>query len=92
MSPPGRAELFRPDRLLTFSDGVFAVAITLLVIDVHPLAVPPDSDDFTLLQALWGMRQKLFLFAFTFIIVGMSWLGHHRKFTYIARVTGGSCG
>lgn len=81
-------ELYRSDRLLAFSDGVFAVAITLLVIDLHLPAIPPDSGEAALLAALWDMVRKLLVFAFTFLIVGMSWLGHHRKFTYIDRVDG----
>jgi uncharacterized membrane protein len=85
MNMPASAELFRADRLMAFSDGVFGVAITLLVIDVR---LPPtlEGDDPALLQALWGMGPKLFVFAFTFIVVGMSWLGHHRKFSYIDKV------
>lgn len=81
------AELFKPDRLLAFSDGVFGVAITLLVIDLRLPPIPP-GDKSALLQALLGMEQNLFVFAFTFIIVGMSWLGHHRKFSYIDKVDG----
>jgi uncharacterized membrane protein len=81
------AELFKPDRLLAFSDGVFGVAITLLVIDLRLPPIPP-GDESALLQALLGMEQNLFVFVFTFIIVGMSWLGHHRKFSYIDKVDG----
>jgi uncharacterized membrane protein len=88
MSTLESAELFEPDRLLAFSDGVFGVAITLLVIDVHLPPIPTEGDDSALLQALWGMGPKLFVFAFTFIVVGMSWLGHHRKFSYIDKVDG----
>lgn len=87
MSTPGSEELFAPDRLLAFSDGVFGVAITLLVIDVHLPAIPTDSDS-ALLQALRDMGPKLFVFAFTFVVVGMSWLGHHRKFSCIEKVDG----
>jgi uncharacterized membrane protein len=81
MTTPRLAEFFEPDRLLAFSDGVFGVAITLLVIDVRLPSISPDGDDAAFLHALWGMGQKLFVFAFTFIIVGMGWLGHHRKFS-----------
>ena len=88
MNTLGSAELLKPDRLLAFSDGVFGVAITLLVIDVRLPPIPPDSDDTAVLQALWGIEQKLLVFAFTFIIVGISWLGHHRKFNYIDKVDG----
>lgn len=61
MSPPGSAELFRPDRLLASNNGVFAVAITLLVVYAHLPAILPDSDDYALLQAPWGMRILLTL-------------------------------
>lgn len=41
-----------------------------------------------LLHELLELGPKLLLFCFTFIIVGMSWLGHHRKFSYIGKVDG----
>lgn len=81
-------ELFRPDRLLALSDGVFGVAITLLVIDLQLPPLPAGGGDAALLQALLAMGPKLLLFAFTFLVVGMSWLGHHRKFNYIHQVDG----
>jgi uncharacterized membrane protein len=87
MSTSDSLELFKPERLLAFSDGVFGVAITLLVIDLRLPPVPPAGDsDAVLLQALLATGPKLAIFAFTFIIVGMSWLAHHRKFSYIGRV------
>ena len=88
MSTPDSRELFGPERLLTFSDAVFGVAITLLIIDLRLPPMPADAGDAALLQALLAMETKLFVFAFTFLIVGMSWLGHHRKFTYIRQVDG----
>jgi uncharacterized membrane protein len=81
-------ELFDSGRLLAFSDGVFGVAITLLVIDIHLPANAMDGGDAALLQALAPMGPKLVVFAFTFIVLGMSWLGHHRKFSYIDKVDG----
>lgn len=86
-SPAAPGEFFKPERLLAFSDGVFSVAITLLVIDLRlPQLSTTGDDDTALLNALQAMAPKLAIFAFTFIIVGMSWLGHHRKFSYIARI------
>jgi uncharacterized membrane protein len=35
------------------------------------------------------MAPKLLIFAFTFIIVGMGWLGHHRTFSYVHQIDGG---
>ena len=85
-SEPG--ELFETDRLLAFSDAVFGVAITLLVIDLRLPLLPAGSGDTAWLQALWDMGPKLGVFAFTFLVVGMGWLGHHRKFSYVEKVNG----
>ena len=79
----GPSEMFRPERLLAFSDGVFGVAITLLVID---LRLPPDEAD--LPRALLALGPKLALFVFTFLVVGATWLAHHRKFSYVDKVDG----
>ncbi len=35
------------------------------------------------------MGPKLLIFVFTFLVIGMGWLGHHRKFSYIRQVDGG---
>jgi uncharacterized membrane protein len=87
MATPQQGEFFGPERMLAFSDGVFAVVITLLVID---LRLPPvEGGDSALLDALLTMGPKLLIFAFTFIIIGMGWLGHHRKFSYIRKVNSG---
>jgi len=68
------------DRLELFSDGVFAIAITLLVLDIK---VPPletmksESDVWHALVDLWP---SLFAFSWSFIIILISWLGHHNLF------------
>jgi uncharacterized membrane protein len=76
---------FKHERMLAFSDGVFAVAITLLVLDLRL----PDMDSDTssaVLTALMGMWLKLLIFGFTFIVVGMCWLDHHRKFSLVHQI------
>lgn len=86
MTARGSDKLFRPDRLLAFSDAVFGVAITLLVIDMRLPSNLTENSDPVLLQAFLGMGPSLFVFVFTFMIVGMSWLGHHRKFSPVEKV------
>lgn len=84
-------ELFEPERLLAFSDGVFAVAITLLVID---LRLPQrEGGDEVNPDVLLAMGPKLLIFAFTFIIIGMSWLGPGRspRFHRLNRSCSGRC-
>jgi uncharacterized membrane protein len=62
MTAQGSPELFRADRLLAFSDGVFGVAITLLVIDLHLPSIATENEP-ALLQAL--LRMGLVPFAST---------------------------
>ena len=64
-------------RIVAFSDGVFAIAITLLVLQ---LGVEPAVSDHELGKALWNERQDLFAYAISFAVIGRFWLVHHRFF------------
>src|SRR3989441_3795698 len=68
-------------RVEAFSDGVFAIAITLLVLE---LKAPPagDSQVASLLIHQWP-SYVAFLVSFAFI--GIMWINHHRLFTHIRR-------
>lgn len=68
-------------RLAGFSDGVFAVAITLLVLNVQ---VP--SEPIRLSALLAAQFPNDVVFVLTFAIVGIKWLNHHRMFARIRRV------
>ena len=62
-------------RVVAFTDGVFAIAITLLVLG---LDVPTSADDLT--EALVDQRQSLFAYALSFAVLGRLWLSHHAFF------------
>src|SRR5713101_4626010 len=72
------------NRLEAFSDGVFAVAITLLVLNIKP---PPDAklDDIQLWSALLGQLPTLLAFVTSFATIGIMWINHHRLFNHIKR-------
>jgi uncharacterized membrane protein len=60
MNSPALGEFFKPERLLAFGDGVFSVAISLLVIDLRlPRLYPTGDDDTALLNALLATEPKL---------------------------------
>jgi uncharacterized membrane protein len=80
-----RKRLFKLERMLAFSDGVFAVVITLLVLDLR-LPELPSEQSTVVLSALLAMWPKLLIFCFTFVIVGMCWIEHHRKFSMIHQI------
>jgi uncharacterized membrane protein len=69
-------------RIVAFSDGVFAIAITLLVLQ---LEVPEHASNADLWPELWAQRQDIFAYAISFAVVGRFWLVHHRFFGEVTR-------
>jgi uncharacterized membrane protein len=74
-------EPLEASRLIGFSDGVFAVAITLLVLDIH---VP--SEKTSLRELLREQDPNYLMFVVAFVMIGIKWLNHHRLFALIRRV------
>jgi uncharacterized membrane protein len=66
------------DRVLFFSDAVFAIAITLLVVD---LRVPDVVRSVS--HQLHSDKVRILGFAISFLVIGLFWMGHHRLFRYI---------
>jgi uncharacterized membrane protein len=71
------------NRIVAFSDGVFAIAITLLVL---ALEVPESSDDVA--DSLLNQRGDLFAYALSFAVLGKLWISHHRFFSVLERFDG----
>ena len=69
-------------RIEAFSDGVFAVAITLLVLEIK---VPQISGDANLATALARQWTSYFAFIISFAFIGIMWMNHHRLFNHIRR-------
>jgi uncharacterized membrane protein len=72
-------------RIVAFSDGVFAIAITLLVLN---LGVPEHVKGNDLWQALWEQRQDLFAYGVSFAVIGRFWIVHHRFFSQVTGFDG----
>lgn len=71
-------------RLEAFSDGVFAIAITLLILDIKvPRELPAGV---SLLQALLKQWPSLIAFLTSFFTILIMWINHHRIFSQIKRV------
>jgi uncharacterized membrane protein len=73
------------ERLIFFSDAVFAIAITLLVLEIRlPTGAETFSDN-QLLTQLIGMWHEYLAFVISFLVIGTFWMAHHRKFRLIKR-------
>jgi uncharacterized membrane protein len=70
-------------RLEAFSDGVFAIAITLLVLDVKVPDTKPNPG--TLLQGLLIQWPEYLSYFTSFLVLGVIWINHHNTFKYISR-------
>jgi uncharacterized membrane protein len=70
------------ERVATLADGVFAIVLTLLVID---LKAPEAVSSGQLIEHLAALGPKFFSYALTFGIVAIFWFGHHMEFHYIKR-------
>jgi uncharacterized membrane protein len=91
--PRARRRRRRPDatarydtvRVEAFSDGVFAVAITVLVFDLKT----PEHERGELLRALLDQWPVYLSFLASFLYVGVLWMNHHATFARIARMDRG---
>ena len=70
-------------RLILFSDAVFAIAITLLAIEIHP------PEHWHGVADLFGqMQHKLMAYAVSFAVVGVYWISHRRTYSRLRRADG----
>jgi uncharacterized membrane protein len=72
------------ERVVALSDGVFAIALTLLAL---PL-VDADIDENVVASDLFGLAPKLLVFALSFAVIGRYWRVHHQVFAHIVRSDG----
>ena len=79
-----RDERHGVDRLEAFSDGVFAIAITLLVLGIE---IPNVNED-DLGTALTDLGPSVFGYFLGFAVIGLFWVGHHAFFVQVARHDG----
>ena len=72
-------------RIEAFSDGVFAIAITLLILDVHV----PSVGQGNLGAALTRQWPTYIAYLISFAFIGIMWVNHHRLFNHIRRSDNG---
>ena len=72
-------------RIEAFSDGVFAIAITLLIIEIGVPHLEDEPPGTTLPQALVGLWPSYLGYVISFLQIGVIWANHHNRFRFIER-------
>ncbi|MET7913699.1 TMEM175 family protein [Streptomyces avermitilis] len=72
-------------RLLALSDGVFAIAMTLLALDI---TLPAGLDPAGFEHALGDVMPNLWAYALSFLVIAAFWRGHHQIFLHAREVDG----
>jgi uncharacterized membrane protein len=73
------------ERLAALSDGVFAVAMTLLVLDLHAPAMEAIHSERDLWSALGALGPRLLMFAMSFLTLGIFWVGQQTQLNHLTR-------
>jgi uncharacterized membrane protein len=71
------------DRLIFFSDAVFAIVMTLLVLEIRVPDVPSDVAAQEVPGLVFELWPKIFSYVLSFLVIGLYWIGHHQTFRYV---------
>jgi uncharacterized membrane protein len=76
------------DRLEAFSDAIIAIAITLLVLEIHVPELPEEGGgDRALWNAIVDLWPSYLGYTISFVMLGIMWANHHEIFRYIGRTS-----
>ena len=76
-----------PERLEAFSDGVFAIAITLLVLEIHVPTIEEGTTSTAIVDGLARLWPSYVGYVVSFLTIGNAWINHHNLFRLVGRVS-----
>lgn len=82
MSNPSGKYYLDTHRLQLLGDGIFAIVMTLLVLEIH---VPEAASTSELVGAIMALWPNFFSYFLSFVLLGAFWIGHRLQFHYITR-------
>jgi uncharacterized membrane protein len=74
------------NRIEALTDGIFAVAMTLLVLDIKPPVHLRFETSEALVDHLSVLEHSFVMYAISFVVLAMFWLGHHLQFHFVRHV------
>ncbi|MGB7884140.1 MAG: TMEM175 family protein, partial [Nitrososphaeraceae archaeon] len=81
------ARVFTPDikveHVISFSDAVFAFAITLMALSIDIPDLPLNLSQSQLLDRLYGLYPQVEDYIISFAVIAMFWISYHRVFNHI---------
>ena len=72
-------------RIEALSDGIFAIVMTLLILEIRVPDLPPNSANVEVAPALFALWPKFASYLVTFVSLGFFWVGHHIMYHAIRR-------
>jgi uncharacterized membrane protein len=73
------------ERLAALSDGIFAVAMTLLVLDLHAPVAEAIHSERDLLHAIAALSPRLLMYVMSFLTLGIFWVGQQTQLNHLER-------
>jgi uncharacterized membrane protein len=73
------------NRIEALSDGIFAIVMTLLILEIHVPKLSPDASNVEVAPALIALWPKFASYMVTFVSLGFFWVGHHIMYHTIRR-------
>jgi uncharacterized membrane protein len=81
--------IFSKSRVEAFSDGIFAIIITLLVLEIKVPHINDHNSTNELMKSLSGLLPKLIGWIISFFTIAVIWVNHHRIFKQIKQIDSG---
>lgn len=73
------------NRIEALSDGIFAIVMTLLILELHVPNLPPNAPNVEVAPALVALWPKFLSYIVTFVSLGFFWVGHHIMYQAVRR-------
>jgi uncharacterized membrane protein len=73
------------ERLAALSDGIFAFAMTLLMLDLHVPAIEAIRGEHDLLLALAALKSRIIVYLLSFMTLGIFWVGQQTQLNHLER-------